>query len=230
MTNKKVKRLPTSGSEALFVYDDWITNKGVNNCYAYAVNDLRTYRARKSVPGNRSGLSNKHHTYTHCKGLTKRVISDNPKNVYKTKASKPCKSGFYKIMMFTAKKPKNSLLSDPYGDFHFFKQHNEIRYKVKDGDTAYSISKFFNVPISRIKKHAPFIAGKKIQFKVNTWSHKMGWATGPLLTDSCGKTIKDPRKACKNYSFNYKNYCSSMCVRKNAVKAGKNSKITHQRF
>ena len=45
-----------------------------------------------------------------------------------------------------------------------------------------------------------------------------------------GKTIKDPRKACKNYSFNYKNYCSSMCVRKNAVKAGKNSKITHQRF
>ncbi len=97
-------------------------------------------------------------------------------------------------------------------------------------ETLLTVLLNFRCPISRIKKHDPFIAGKKIQFKVNTWSHKMGWATGPLLTDSCGKAIKDPRKACKNYSFNYKNYCSSMCVRKNAVKAGKNSKITHQRF
>ena len=33
--------------------------------------------------------------------------------------------------------------------------------------------------------------GKNIRIKCNGWSHKRGWATGPLLHDAKGKVIKD---------------------------------------
>ena len=74
--------LPLSGSEPKFTNRRWSTKTGVgsNNCYAYAVGDYEAYRWQKSIPGDRSGLSNKGHNYTSCKGLADRVVSDNPKN------------------------------------------------------------------------------------------------------------------------------------------------------
>ena len=85
MSKAKKKELPLSGSENKFTNRRWASNKGIpnNNCYAYAVGDYEAYRWQKSIPGDRSGLSNSKHTYTSCTGLPNRVISDNPKNVYK---------------------------------------------------------------------------------------------------------------------------------------------------
>ena len=108
------------------------------------------------------------------------------------------------------------------GDFHFYKQHGVVEYKVKDGDTVASLSKFFKVPESRIRSAGKVEKGKRIVFKANVFSHKRGWATGPLLSDASGKVIKDPRYAARNYpGLNYTTYCSSFCVRDTGIKVGK---------
>lgn len=144
--------LPLSGSEPKFTNRRWSTKKGVgsNNCYAYAVGDYEAYRWQKSIPGDRSGLSNKGHNYTSCKGLANRVVSDNPTKVYKARANERCKKGYYKVMMFVSPgRPVNYIRQ---GDFHFYKQHGVVEYKIKPGDTIASVAKFFKIPVSRIQK------------------------------------------------------------------------------
>lgn len=221
------KQLPLSGSEVIFSRLPWKTKgRRSNNCYAYAVNSYKEDRLRKSVPGNVSGLSSFPHTYTHCNDLKRRVISDNPKKVYSSNPNSRCKKGFYKIMMFVA---PNGILG--YGDFHFYKQHNKINYTVRKNDTQSSIAKKFGIPLYRVKKNSPLVRGKNIVLDVNVWSHKLGWATGPLLSDSCGKVIKDPRSACRKYSHNYKTYCNSFCVKNKGINVGKgNAKVYKNRF
>ena len=216
-----MKLLPLSKSEHVFRLEPWHTKgRRSNNCYAYAVNDYETYRTSKSVPGERSGKRWPFHTYTHCKGLAERVIADNPKKVYKEKATKKCKPGFYKIMMVVAPSNKYGNLT---GDFHFYKQHGEVAYKMKEGDTYLSVSKKFGVPYSRILKAADkkkAKPGRRLRFKANIFSHKQGWATGPLVKDACGKVIRDPRKSCRNYGYNYSKYCCSFCVKNRGINVG----------
>jgi hypothetical protein len=208
------KRLPLSGSESVYSWHPW-GNQGlhVDNCYAYAVGDHAKYRNNKSVPGNRSGMSSIFHTYRTCRGLAKRVISDNPKKVYLAKAEEKCKKGFYKVMMFVAPTNKYNNVS---GDFHFYKQHGLVKYSVRRGDTQKSIAGFFKVPLSKVPAKLPAV-GQIIKVKANVFSHKLGWATGPLLTDAAGKAIKDPRKANRKYGFNYSKYCSSFCVKNKGI-------------
>ena len=215
-----MKTLPLSGSEKKFTQRLWGRTTGIsnNNCYAYAVNDYENYRPSKSVPGERAGR-NKTHTYTHCKNLPERVIADNPKKVYKVKAEDKCKKSHYKIMMFVA--PGNKKNYFRQGDFHFYKQHGIVEYKVKSGDSYEKIAKFFEVPVSRVKKSGKLSPGKRLIFKANVFSHKRGWATGPLLTDAKNKIIKDPRTASRNYpGLKYTKYCSSFCVKDRGVKVG----------
>lgn len=216
-----MKDLPLSGSESTFTNRRWGTSTGIgnNNCYAYAVGDYESYRMQKSIPGDRSGLSNGNHNYTHCTGLPNRVVSDNPVKVYRAEATEKCKKGYFKIMMFVSPgRPTNYIRQ---GDFHFYKQHGVVEYKIKPGDTIKSVSKFFKVPESRIQKGGTFKVGKRIIFKANVFSHKRGWATGPLLTDAKDKMIKDPRKASRNYpGLNYERYCSSFCVKNTGIKVG----------
>ena len=217
-----MKELPLSGSERKFTNKRWGTATGIgnNNCYAYAVGDYEAYRWQKSIPGDRSGLSNLNHNYTHCTGLPKRVISDNPTKVYQVKPGEKCKRGYYKVMMFVCPgRPTNYIRQ---GDFHFYVQHSVIEYRIKPGDTQESVAKFFKIPLSRVKSAGKFAPNKKIVFKANVFSHKRGWATGPLLTDASGKSIKDPRKADRNYpGLNYETYCSSFCVKDKGIKVGK---------
>lgn len=218
----KTNELPLSGSESKFTNRRWGSGKGItsNNCYAYAVGSYEAYRWQKSVPGDRSGLSNLPHNYTKCDDLPRRVISDNPKLIYKIDGDKKCKKGYYKIMMFVSSgRPKNYIRQ---GDFHFYKQHGVVEYKVKSGDTIKSVATFFKIPEYRIKKAGKFIVGNRIVFNANVFSHKRGWATGPLLGDANGKVITDPRKASKKYDeLNYDKYCSSFCVKDRGIKVGK---------
>ena len=152
--------------------------------------------------------------------LPQRVVADNPKRVYMSKAEEKCKPGHYKVMMFIAPgKPTNYFRQ---GDFHFYKQVNQVEYKVKKGNTHESIAGFFKVPLARVKKAMPkLVAGKIMRFKANIFAHKRGWATGPLVTDAKGKVIIDPRKASRDYpGLNYKKYCSSFCVKNKGIKVG----------
>ena len=108
------------------------------------------------------------------------------------------------------------------GDFHFYVQHSVVEYRVKPGDTQESVAKFFKVPLSRVKRAGKFALNKRLAFKANVFSHKRGWATGPLLTDASGKSITDPRKADRNYpGLHYEKYCSSFCVKDKGIKVGK---------
>ena len=207
------KLLPLSGGENAYSWHPWGgTGLHVDNCYAYAVGDHAKYRDNKSVPGNHSGMSSIFHTYKNCKGLSKRVISDNPKKVYLAKATEKCRKSFYKVMMFVA--PTNKY-NNSSGDFHFYKQHRLVKYNVRTGDTRQSIAKFFKIPLTRIPKLPP--VGAIVKIKANVFSHKLGWATGPLLTDASGKVIKDPRKADRKYGFNYSKYCCSFCVKNKGI-------------
>lgn len=223
---KGCKRLPLSGSEQPYNWAPWGKSLIHNvNCYAYALGSRVKYH-NKSVPGNHMGLPPFFSNFKTCKGLAKRVTGDNPKKVYRARATEKCQKGFYKIMMFVA--PKNDYM-DPTGDFHFYKQHGVVHYTIKKGDTYASIAAFFRVPVSRVTKakmrvddnkfrYIPKLyTGKTIKFKANGFSHKQGWATGPLLHDASGKVIIDPRKANRNYGYKYTKYCSSFCVRSKGV-------------
>ncbi len=215
--------LPLSGGEVPYSWLPWGgSGFGADNCYAYAVGDHARYRNNKSVPGNHSGMSSMFHTYKNCKGLAKRVISDNPKKVYRARAAEKCRKQFYKVMMFVA--PTN-VYHNSTGDFHFYKQHGLVKYNVKKGDTRMSIARFFKIPLSRLPLKLPAV-GKVVKIRANVFSHKLGWATGPLLTDAKGKAIKDPRKANRTYGFNYSKYCCSFCVKNKGIDVDrpKNSK------
>jgi LysM repeat protein len=212
---------PKSGSEHVFTLKKWGGKVGVknNNCYAYAVNDFVSFRQSKAQPGERANIKG-NGPYDSCKRLNESVIADNPKRVYAAKAMTKCKPGYYKIMMFISKCKRNAYLCQ--GDFHFYKQHSKTEYKVKKDDTHESIAAFFSVPVIRVKRAAAVLKrGEIITFKADFFSHKRGWATGPLITGAHGKLIKDPRTISRDYpGINYDTICSSFCVKNTGVKVG----------
>lgn len=224
-----LNKLPLSGSELVFKNMPWGSKIGINNnnCLDYAMGSYKTYRPQKSTPGNRANLPNLYGVRS-CKGLPERSVANNPGKVYRVKAELKCSPGYYKTMLFVA--PGSALNG---GDFHWFRQHGMVEYKPKKGDSCASIARFFKIPVSRVRSAGNPKLGKRMLIKVNGWSHKRGYATGPLLADSKGKTITDPRRANFNYGggLNYTNYCSSFCVRNKGVVTGKNySKLANKRF
>jgi hypothetical protein len=206
----------TNGSESVFKYEPWGT-KGIhaNNCYDYAIGDYKSYRPQKTTPGDRAGMPPIETSLRTCAGLKKRMLADNPGNIYQCGPNTPCRRGFYKIMMFVA--PTNDY-GESTGDFHFYKQHHLVKYRCKAGDTVGSLAKFFEVSPSAIK--GTVTPGRVITVRADVFSHKMGWGTGPLLVDSNNRIIKSPITAGRDYGFNYTDYCSSYCVRKGKARSG----------
>jgi hypothetical protein len=218
-------RLPPSRGAHRYTHEPWASLGRVsNNCYAYAVHDFERFRFNKAQPGERVGKNRGMHDYRKCGNLGMRVVADNPKKVYRTRACATCRPGHYKIMMFVA--PTNKY-GNSNGDFHFYKQHNEIEYKIRPGDTYKKIAAFFKIPESRIRSAVKkqleskrLSPGKKIVFRANVWSHKQGWGAGPLLTDASGKAILNPIRSDRKYSYNYSKYCNSFCVKNRGVDVG----------
>jgi|TARA_B100000287_G_scaffold206881_1_gene195170 hypothetical protein len=216
------KLLPLSGSEKRYTHRFWGSRRGVgnNNCYAYAFGDYEGYRGAKSTPGDRA--KTRRYGSLKCRDLAKGVLADNKKKVYKAKPTARCKPGYFKAMMVVA----------PGRDFHFYRQHGEIELKIKRGDTAASIARFLKIPLGRVRmaigkhkgrdpKTGKLRVGKNIRIKCNGWSHKRGWATGPLLHDAKGKVIKDPRRASRNYpGLNYSKFCGAFCVKDRGIRTG----------
>ena len=77
----------------------------------------------------------------------------------------------------------------------------------------------------KLCKGDPVPVGRVIEFPVALWSHKTGWAGGPLIVDASGKTITDPRKADRKYKpgFHYNTFCSAYIVKRGMAKTGNNS-------
>jgi hypothetical protein len=99
----------------------------------------------------------------------------------------------------------NGLISNSRGNFAVLNRNNESR------------------PNTNILSSLP--TGVIIRIPVNLWSHKQGWATGPLLVDAKGHTISDPRKADRSYKpgFHYTTFCSAYGVKKGEVTTGNNN-------
>lgn len=215
------KKLPANGYEEIFGDPKWDTERGVrsNNCYSYAMGDYLPYRRNKAVVGDLAGYDHDIR-YDSCEPLKKRILRDNPGRIYEEQPEVPCKDGFYKIMMFVSTQTKNGR---DYGDFHFYKQHRDVVYTVQPGDTIESIASFFGISQKIVRDallgSSTLKAGQELFLKgANVFSHKLGWATGALLRDSCGKRIDDPRKACRAYGLTYDAYCGSYCVRAHRTK------------
>lgn len=216
MTSKST--LPISGSEPTFHEKPWGTKKGIknSNCYSYSMDNYSNRRPVKAVPGDRAGMGDLQEPLS-CPDLSRRVLADNPKTVYREVPEKSCKKGYYKVMMFV---DSSDVLM---GDFHFYRQHKDVDYTVHDDDTLESIARMFRVSTAFIRKHnqgaSEIREGVVLHLpNVNVWSHKLGHATGALLKDSCGKAIKDPRKACRSYSHTYKDFCGSFCAKRGSVR------------
>ena len=197
--------LPTSGSEETFTDLTYGTERARvnNNCWAWAIDAYADHGDRKLQPGNLSQSANKDMDLTTCADLRKRALADLRGDIYAADdADKPCRGGFYKIMGFLDAR-------DGGKDYHWYKQHRDVLVKT-DRHSAAAIAKTFGVPTTSVamgSSHA-LVLGARI------WSHKQGFATGPLLKDACGKTIKDPRKACRDYPvYKYDTFCGAYCVR-----------------
>lgn len=223
-TPSKRRLLPLSGSEPDFGNARWSTEQGVrsNNCYSYAFNNLYPPGGQrnppKAVPGDRSGSPYPpSFRFRSCKPVHERVLLDNPWDVYQVAPKARCKSGFYKAMMFVSSQPDSH--GDEYGDFHFYRQDKDVAYRVRPGDTPESVARFFGIDPAEVGA-GPLRPGSTLRLRnVGVFSHKLGNATKPLLHDSCGRAIQDPRKACRQHaSIAYDKFCSAYCVRRGGAK------------
>jgi hypothetical protein len=114
-----------------------------DNCYDFAFGSYSPSRTSKSVPGDRVKMSSNGLNFRTCRGISQRVLADNPRNVYKMRNpnARP-RPGFYKVMCFVA--PTNDF-GNSSGDFHWYKEISAIQYKIRPGDTVVGLAKFFRV-------------------------------------------------------------------------------------
>jgi hypothetical protein len=146
--------LPLSRAEPIFDPRDW-SIIGFN-CYDYAigykdkVNNKKPHPI-KSTPGERAGMPV--NNLSTCAGVKSGILADNPGSIYESKnPNKPCKSGFYKIMCFIS----------PNNDYHFYRQVQTCRYKIRPGNTINGLAAFFHVTPSVI-----LAASKKVKNPTN---------------------------------------------------------------
>lgn len=104
------------------------------------------------------------------------------------------------------------------------------RYKTPISNTDGKIATInSNIKMSRnlntTTRSPKLVVGKIIEFPVNLWSHKQGWASGPLMIDASGKTIVDPRKSDRSWKpgFHYTKFCSAYGVKRGIAQTGNNT-------
>ena len=119
----------------------------------------------------------------------------------------------------------------------FFKVHPATIMRAARGSTApvtpndgrfgntIQDLKVLNMNNERHNKSLKILPGRIIEFPVNLWAHKQGWAGGPLMTDASSHVIVDPRKCDMNYTpgFHYTRFCSAWAVKRGMAKTGANN-------
>ena len=187
-----------------------------NNCYAWAINYYKNSGDEKLQPGDLAGMTSGNNT--NCDDLVKRALADAKAMGWSLRfigdSQIPCCNG-YKIVAVVA----------PGNDFHWYRQHKDLLYRIKTPRSLKELAKEFGVSSKDItipgaKKKAT--VGDLVLIKnAHVWSHKQGFSgDGPLLKDACGKIIKDPAKACRSYGngLDYKSVCGAFCLSKRALK------------
>ena len=89
-------------------------------------------------------------------------------------------------------------------------------------------------PGLKLKKGSRIPAGAAVHVpNVNCWSYQLDAGFTPVITDTDGRLVKDPRKASRKfgvlgssdglgveYGVQFGSYCGAFCVRKEHVKTG----------
>lgn len=210
-------RLPVSGSEDVFADVTYGAprGRGNNNCYAWAIGDYRNRGGHKLQPGNLARVPRRDEQPTTCAAISAAAAADLKGRSYRVDPERECRRGYYKIMAFV----------DANGsDYHWYKQHRDLLITwPADGrwKTVADAAKALDVPAAAVySPRMPPQPGDMLIVKdARLWSHKRGFATGPLLQDACGRAIRDPRKACRKYAnstgeaLDYSSFCGAMCVK-----------------
>lgn len=209
--SRRAATLPTSGSEETYTNFVYGSPKGKvnNNCYAWAIGHYRDSGGVKLQPGDLSGALTDMNLSS-CKELKERVLKDarspGQKAMYVVQPRARCMKGYYKVMSFL----------DKGTDYHWYRQHKDLLYRVQAGNSLTSVATKLGVPPRQIvtsAKDAMKPDNVLLVRNADLWSHKQGFATGPLLYDACGKVITDPRKACRDYgNYDYDTFCGAYCV------------------
>ena len=205
-TDRLPPRLPLSGTENTFtdvVYGARVGGEDENNCYGFATDRYRDTGHLKLQPGNVSGLNSTGDADS-CAYLRDRVLRDNKaRGIYISDPKKPCKKGYYRFASMLA----------PGNDFHFARQFKDVLYARKAGETLASIARRMNVPRGSLAE-AP--DGLVLVRNANLWAHKQGFGAPPILVDSRGRFITDPRKAAWTYGdgLDYKVSCDLFCIKR----------------
>lgn len=207
-----VKRMPLSGSETTYTNITYGTKRGIgnNNCYGWALDVYKNSGTRKLQPGN---LAHARGTMdlASCGALTSRTLQDLRRRTggraHAVDADSPCAKGFYKIMGFLA----------PGRDYHWYRQHKDVMVRLTDkAATPGAVAASLGVEPSQVYSptRRPRVGDMVLVKNSGLWSHKQGFATGPLLKDACGKAIRDPRRACRTYTpeLDYTQFCGAFCV------------------
>lgn len=205
-------RLPVSGSEDVFTDLTYGSprGRGNNNCYAWAIDSYRNSGGRKLQPGNLSG-SKAPLNLSSCSAIAARAAADLRGRAYQADPDVKCRPGYYKVMSFLASG----------NDYHWYKQHRHVMVTwPSDGrwKSLADLAAELRVPQASVyAPRAPPRPGDIVLVRnAGLWSHKRGFATGPLLYDACGKPITDPRTACRDYGsdgLDYSQFCGALCVK-----------------
>jgi len=225
----------------LFKWDPWGSmGRHHDNCYDYAFGLNNVHAVNKNVPGNMSGNKAWGLTFQTCVGIAKRVLEDYRGLAYRCGANTPCKPGYYKVMNFVAREGDFHWYRQTTAIRYKIRAGDTVTGVAKFFHVTPAVihsallrakrpTSASNGRISNTNRNLPLLdmlsrrgrgsmpPGKVIQFPVRLWSHKQGFATGPVLVDASGKTITDPRRANRKYpGLNYSRFCSAYCVKAGA--------------
>lgn len=189
-----------------------------NNCYAWALDYYQDKGEHKLQPGDLSGAPGDV-DLSSCSDLVHRALADakamgwSLRYLGRNANDVQCPAGHYKIVAVLA----------PNEDFHWYRHHKDLLYRVKTPRTLQDLAQEFGVPPGDITipgdGHTADSGSVVLIRGANVWSHKQGFSPdGPLLKDSCGKLIKNVEVACRSYpGLNYTTVCGTFCFDKKNV-------------
>ena len=100
-----------------------------NNCYSYAMGDLKLNQKKKQQPGSlcktMGTLKKKNYS---CKRIMKRIQCDYPDTILLSNNNELCPCDYYKVGLFLDNKGKKK-------DYHFYKQNKNGLWSHKPGKT-----------------------------------------------------------------------------------------------
>jgi hypothetical protein len=204
---------PAVVRDSLDTYTDLVygSPQGIrnNNCYAWAIGHFRDSGNNKLQPGDlspsrqgvaesRQGVAESPMSLESCGSLHRRARADLGPDARTLGPKGACPEGWHAARAFL----------DPGRDYHWYRHHKDVLVRTNRRPT--SLANRLGLSRSAVTGSGSLLLARG----ANLYSHKRGLATGPLLEDSCGRLIKDPERACRDYGdLKYTKSCGGMCVR-----------------